>query len=88
MVFGKFATNQQLFVLNEALINFFGKGSDNKAKSNINISTNNNRCQLCRSEEHEASTCPKLINTRPNCAKCGGGYKIDNCGLKCYFFLV
>jgi hypothetical protein len=77
-----------LLVLNETLVNFFGKGSDNKVKSNTNASTNSNHCQLCRSKEHMASTCPKLINTRPKCAKCGGGHKTDNFGLKCSFVLV
>jgi hypothetical protein len=67
------------------LINFFAKGSDNKASSNTNVSTNSNRCQLCHSKEHTASTCLKLINIRPKCAKCGNGHKIDNCGLKCSF---
>jgi hypothetical protein len=33
-----------------------------------------------------ASTCFKLINKRPKCAKFGYGNKIDNCGLKCSFF--
>jgi hypothetical protein len=32
-----------------------------------------------------ASTCLKLINIRPKCAKFGCGHKIDNCGLKCSF---
>jgi hypothetical protein len=71
--------------LNETLINLFGKGSDGKARSSTIFSTNNNHCQLCHSEEHMASTCPKLIDIRPKCAKCGGGYKIDNYGLKCSF---
>jgi hypothetical protein len=48
----------------------------------INIT---NSCQLCHSEEHTASTCPKLADTRPKCAKCGGVHKTDNCGLKCSF---
>jgi hypothetical protein len=30
---------------------------------------------------------PKLTNLRPKCAKCGGGHKTDNCGLKCFFFV-
>jgi hypothetical protein len=31
--------------------------------------------------------CHKLADTRPKCAKCRGGHKIDNCGLKCSFYL-
>jgi hypothetical protein len=85
MAFGKSTTNQQL---NETLINFFGKRTNGKVAPNTTFLTNNNCCQLCRSKEHVASTCPKLINTRPKCAKCGNGHKIDNCGLKCFFYLV
>jgi hypothetical protein len=46
-----------------------------------------NCCQLCHLEEHTISTCPKFTNTKPKCAKCGGGHKTDNCGLKCFFCL-
>jgi hypothetical protein len=81
-------TYRQLHVLNETLINFFGKGTDGKAGPSTSFSLNtHNRCQLCHSEEHTASTCPKLADTRPKCAKCGGGHKTDNCGLKCAFCL-
>ncbi len=34
-----------------------------------------------------ASACPKLVDIRPKCAKCEGGHKIDNCDLKCSFYL-
>jgi hypothetical protein len=30
--------------------------------------------------------CLKLTNTRPKCAKCKSGHKIDNYGLKCSFY--
>jgi len=70
-----------LLALNETLINLFGKGSDGKARFSTNFSTNNNRCQLCHLEKHMASTCPKLIDIRPKCAKCGGGHKIKNYSL-------
>jgi len=40
---------------------------------------------LCKSKEHIAFACPKLANLRPKCAKCGGGHKTKNCGLKHYF---
>jgi len=84
-VFGESTMDHQLHVLNETLVNFFGKEIDGKVGLSTTFSTTNNHCQLCRSEEHMASTCPKLIDTRPKCAKCGGGHKIDNCGLKCSF---
>jgi hypothetical protein len=72
--------------LNETLINFFGKGIDGKVGPNTTFSaTTNNRCQLCHSKEHTASACPKFTDVRPKCAKCRGGHKIDNYGLKCSF---
>jgi hypothetical protein len=73
--------------LNETLINFFGKGIGGKVGPSTTFSTTtNNCCQLCRSKEHTTSTCLKLVNTRPKCAKCGSGHKTDNCGLKCSFY--
>jgi hypothetical protein len=33
------------------------------------------------------STCPKLVNLRPKCVKCGEGHKIKNYGLKLSFCL-
>jgi hypothetical protein len=72
--------------LNGTLINFFGKGIDGKARPSTTFSTTiNNYCQLCLSGKHIASTYFKLVDTRPKCAKCKGGHKIDNCGLKCSF---
>ncbi len=42
--------NRQLHVLNEILINFFGKGIDGKVEPNITFSANtDNRFQLCHS---------------------------------------
>ncbi len=64
-MFGKSTTDRQLHVLNETLINFFGKGSDGKARPSSTFSVNtNNGCQLCRSKEHTTSACLKLANTR------------------------
>jgi hypothetical protein len=85
---GKSTTDCQLHLLNETLINFFGKGTNAKVGPNTSFSFNtHNRCQLCRSEEHIALACPKLTDTRPKCAKCRGGHKTNNCGLKCSFCL-
>ncbi len=57
------------------------------AKPNTTFSaTTNDCCQLCHAKEHIASTCPKFVDTRPKCAKCGSGHKTDNCGLKCSFY--
>ncbi len=43
-------TDCQLHVLNETLINLFGKGTNGKARPNLIVSVNtSNHCQLCRS---------------------------------------
>jgi hypothetical protein len=85
---GESTIDRQFHVLNQTFINFFGNGTNGKARpSSTFIVNTNNCCQLCRSEKHIASACPKLVHTRPKCDKCGGGQKVDNCGLKCYFCL-
>jgi hypothetical protein len=85
---GECTNDRQFYVLNETFINFFGKGTNGKVRPSSTFFVNtNNRCQLCRSKEHTASACLKLANTRPKCAKCGGGHTTDNCGLKCSFCL-
>jgi hypothetical protein len=87
-MFRKSTIDRQLHVLNETFINFFGKGTDGKAGPNTSFFFNiDNHCQLCRLEKHTTSTCPKLVDIRPKCAKCKGGHKTDNCGLKCSLFL-
>jgi hypothetical protein len=69
----------KLHVLNETLINLFGKGIDGKARPNTSFSFNtHNFCQLCRSEEHTTSACPKLADIKPKGAKYKGGHKTDN----------
>jgi hypothetical protein len=83
---GESTIDQQLHVLNETLINFFGKGTNGKVGPNTTFSTTiNNHCQLCHSKKHTSSTCPKLVDTRPKCAKCRNGRKTNNYGLKCSF---
>jgi len=84
--FKKLNLHQQLHVLNETLINFFGKGTNGKVGPSITFSTTiNNRCQYCSLEEHTILARPKLADTKPKCAKCGGGHTNENCGLKCSF---
>jgi hypothetical protein len=81
-------TNRQLNVLNETLINFFGKGTNGKAGPNSTFFINtNNHFQLCWSEKHTTSTCLKLADKRPKCANYRSGHKTNNCGLKCFFYL-
>jgi hypothetical protein len=81
---GESTIDRQLHVLSETLIHFFGKGTDSKVGPSTTFFVNNNNyCQLCRSKEHTSLTCPKLVNTKPKCAKCESGHKTDNCGLQC-----
>jgi len=69
-MFGESTTDHQLHVLNDILINFFGKGIHGKVgpNSSIFVSTNNH-CRLCRLGEHTTSACLKFVDTRPKCAK-------------------
>jgi hypothetical protein len=47
-MFGESTIDHQLHVLNDTLINFFGKGIHGKAGPNSSIFVNtNNHCQLC-----------------------------------------
>jgi hypothetical protein len=85
--FGESTTIRQFHVLNEILINFFRKGTDGKVGPSTRFSFNiHNCCQLCHSKEHTTSTRFKLVDIRPKCAKCEGGHKTDNCGLKCSIY--
>jgi hypothetical protein len=29
--------------------------------------------------------CPKHNDKRPKCGKCGGGHRVENCGIRCSF---
>jgi hypothetical protein len=42
VAFGESTTNRQFHVLNETFINFFGKGTNGKARPNIIFFTKNN----------------------------------------------
>jgi hypothetical protein len=44
-------------------------------------------CQICKRRHHLATTCPKLNEPWPKCAKCGIFHKTKNCGIKCSFCL-
>ncbi len=72
--------------MNEICINFFKKGTNGKVGPNTTFSANTDNCQLCHSKEHTTSACFKFANIRPKCAKCEGGHKTNNCGLKCSFY--
>jgi len=43
-------------------------------------------CQICKGGDHLATTCLRLNEPRPKCAKCGMFHKIENCGIKCSFY--
>jgi hypothetical protein len=74
---------RQVTTLNNTLINFF-KGSvpDPVSPSSSNVSGG---CQICRGSDHKATTCPRLNEARPKCAKCNMPHKTENCGIKCTF---
>jgi hypothetical protein len=76
--------DKHLQALNDTLVNYFGRGANGRVSHNSE-GASTIQCQLCRSDEHTASACPKLVYLRPKCAKCGGGHKIKNCNLKCSF---
>jgi len=48
-------------------------------------STSFNGCQICKTENHFATKCPKYITFRPICLKCWGPDKTKNYGLRCGF---
>jgi hypothetical protein len=73
----------QVANLNNTLINFFKGGVPNSIPSSS--STMFNECQICKGRDHIATTCPRLNEPRPKCAKCGMPHRIENCGVKCSF---
>jgi hypothetical protein len=42
-------------------------------------------CQICKGGDHLATTCPRLNEARPKCAKCDMPHRTENCGIKCAF---
>ncbi len=74
---------KQVTALNNTLINFFkGKVHNPEASSS---STMFGGCQICKGGDHLATTCPRLNEARPKCAKCGKTHRTENCGIKCTF---
>jgi hypothetical protein len=69
--------------LNNTLINFFkGNAHDPASASSSNVFGG---CQICRAGDHKATTCPRLNEARPKCAKCNMPHRTENCGIKCAF---
>jgi hypothetical protein len=84
LALGETNTNKHLQMFNETLVNYFGRGIDGKVVPTLGRN-NTVQCQLCKSKEHITFACPKFTDLRPKLAKCGGGHKTKNCGLKCSF---
>jgi len=73
----------QVAALNNTLINFFRGSVPNSIPSSS--STLPEECQVCKGRDHIATTCPRLNEPRPKCAKCGMPHRTENCGVKCSF---
>jgi hypothetical protein len=69
--------------LNNTLINFF-KGTIHNLEASSS-STMFGGCQICKGGNHLATTCPRLNEPRPKCAKCSMLHMTENCGIKCTF---
>jgi len=69
--------------LNNTLINFLKGNVLNPVASSS--STMFGGCQICKGGDHIATTCPRLNEPRPKCAKCGMSHRTENCGIKCSF---
>ncbi len=74
----------QVVALNNILINFFKGSVSNSVPSSF--STLLRECQICKGRDHMATTCPRLNEPRPKCAKCGMPHRTENCGVKCSFY--
>ncbi len=74
----------QVATLNDTLINFFKGGVLNSTPSSS--STQFKECQICKGKDHRATSCPRLNETRPKCAKCGMSHRTENCVVKCSFY--
>jgi hypothetical protein len=59
----------QVATLNNTLINFFKGGVPNSIPSSS--SSQFKECQICKGRDHIATSCPRLNEPRPKCAKCG-----------------
>jgi hypothetical protein len=74
---------KQVTALNNTLINFLKGNVPNPIASSS--STMFGGCQICKGGDHIATTCPRLNEPRPKCAKCGMSHRTENCGIKCFF---
>jgi hypothetical protein len=74
---------KQVAVLNNALVSFFKRNVPKPVTSSS--STMFGGCQICKGGDHIATTCPRLNEPRPKCARCGMPHRTENCGMKCSF---
>jgi len=74
---------KQVIALNDTLINFF-KGTIHNPETS-SPSTVFGGCQICKGGDHLATTCPRLNEAWPKCAKCSMPHRTENCGVKCTF---
>jgi hypothetical protein len=75
---------KQVIALNNTLINFFKGAVPNPEASSS--STLFGGYQICKGGDHMATTCPRLNEARPKCAKCKMPHRTENCGIKCSFY--
>ncbi len=69
--------------MNETLVNFF-KGTVRNPEASSS-STVIGGCQICKGGDHLATTCPRLNEAWPKCAKYNMPHRTENCGIKCTF---
>jgi len=74
---------KQVTTLNNTLINFFMGAVHNPETSSSSIAFGG--CQIYKGGDHLATTCPRLNEARPKCAKCSMPHRTENCGIKCIF---
>ncbi len=74
---------KQVTALNETLVNFF-KGTVRNPEASSS-STVMGGCQICKGGDHLATTCPRLNEAQPKCAKCGMPHRTENYGVKCTY---
>ncbi len=73
---------KQVTSLNNMFINFFKGNVPNLDASSS--STMFGGWQICKGGDHLGTTCLRLNESRPKCAKCGMSHRTENCGIKCW----
>ncbi len=68
---------KQVVALNSTLINLFkGNAHHPPSASSSNVFGG---CQICKGGDHKATSCPRLNEARPKCAKCNMPHRTENC---------